>query len=67
MKTRIDVESREEGEQIRRGLQDPATRALVKVMGLMSTLPTDRSRARVLRCVDDKFDEEDAQYVSVFR
>jgi len=67
MKTSIDVVNRQEGEQIRRGLADPQVRAFVKVMGTLLALPSDRARERVLRFVDDKLAEEDAQYVSVFR
>lgn len=66
MKTPIDVASRQEGEQIRRGLTDPQVRAFVKVMGTLMALPSDRARERVLRFVDDKLDEDNAQYVSVF-
>jgi len=67
MKTSIDVVNRKEADQIRRGLAHPEVRAFVKVMGMLSSLPSDRARERVLRFLDDKFDEEDAQYVSVFR
>jgi hypothetical protein len=63
----IDVTSREEGAQLKRGLADPTVRALVRIMGVLSTLPSDRARERVLRVVDDKFDEEDPAYVSVFK
>lgn len=67
MKTTIDVVNRAEGEQIRRALSDPQVRAFVKVMGTLQALPSARARERVLRFVDDKFDEEIAGYVSVFR
>ncbi len=67
MKASIDVADRKEAEQIRRALADPQTRALVKVMGELLRLPSDRARERVLRFVDDHLDEENAQYVSVFR
>lgn len=67
MKAYIDVADREEAEQFRRALVDPQVRAFVKVMGTLLSLPSDRARERVLRFVDDKLDEEDAQYVSVFR
>jgi len=66
MKTTIDVANRREGEQLRRGLTDPQVRAFVKVMGTLMALPSDRARERVLRFVDDKFDEENAQYISLF-
>jgi hypothetical protein len=67
MKTTIDVASRQEAAQIRRGLADPEVRAFVQVMGELLALPSDRARARVLRFVDDHLDEEDPAYVSVFR
>lgn len=67
MKAYIEVADREEADMIRRGLADPAVRALVKVIGTLSKLPSDRARARVLRHVDDRLDEENAQYLSVFR
>jgi hypothetical protein len=66
MKARIDVADRQEAEQVRRALADPQVRAFVKVMGTLLALPTDRARERVLRFVDDKLDEEDPAYVSVF-
>jgi hypothetical protein len=66
MKARIDVRNRAEAEQIRRALADPQVRAFVKVMGTLLALPSDRSRERMLRFVDDKFAEYDPQYVSVF-
>jgi hypothetical protein len=67
MKTTIDVATRKEGEQIRRGLADPEVRAFVKVMGELLALPSDRARERVLRFVDDHLDEADPAYTSVFR
>jgi len=67
MKARIDVVNRQEADQIRRALNNPDVRAFVKVMGTLAALPSDRARERVLRFVDDKFAEEDAQYVSLFK
>jgi hypothetical protein len=66
MRAWIDVVNRTEADQIRRALADPQVRAFVKVMGTLLALPSDRSRERVLRFVDDKFAEDDPQYVSVF-
>lgn len=43
----IEVKDEEEARLIRRGLEDPATRALVKIMGALLPLP-ERSRADVL-------------------
>lgn len=57
MKTKIEVEGRKEALLIKRGLLDPQTRALVKVMGALQPL-TDRAKRRAMRFVDDHFDEE---------
>ncbi len=61
MKAQIEVADRKEAELIRRGLLDPTTRAMVKVMGALAPLPSDRSKARVLRFVEDHFAEADAR------
>jgi hypothetical protein len=57
MKTTIEVKDRKEGDAIRRGLEDPATRAFVVVVGALSELPRDRSRQRVMAFIKDHFDE----------
>ena len=57
MKATIEVKDRKEAEHIRNGLADEATRAFVIVMGALSTLPSDRARARVLNYVRDYFEE----------
>jgi hypothetical protein len=57
MKANIEVKDRKEAEAIRAGLEDPATRAFVAVMGALSTLPSDRARKRVMLYVQDYFDE----------
>ena len=57
MKTAIEVASKKEGELIRKGLEDPTTRALVVCLGALATLPSDRSRRRVLTHVEDYFAE----------
>lgn len=67
MNTSIEVADREEAEQLRRALADSQVRAFVKVMGTLLALPTDRARERVLRFVDDQLDEENPDYISVFR
>jgi hypothetical protein len=61
MKASIEVESKKDAELIRKGLEDPATRALVKVMGALTTLPSDRSRRRVMTHVMDFFAEQDEE------
>lgn len=58
MKATIEVKDRKEGEHIRTGLEDPAVRAFVIVMGVLKALPTDRARIRVLSYVSDFFDEQ---------
>lgn len=58
MKTKVEVENRKEGELLRAGLTDPATRALVKVIGALSALPSDRSRRRVMQLVVDQVRED---------
>jgi hypothetical protein len=57
MKANIEVDNRKEADAIRTGLEDPATRAFVIVMGALSTLPSDRARKRVLQYVADYFEE----------
>jgi demethoxyubiquinone hydroxylase (CLK1/Coq7/Cat5 family) len=59
MKAMIEVQDRKEARHIRAGLLDPATRAVVIVMGALSSLPSDRSRMRVLSYVEDLLDESE--------
>jgi hypothetical protein len=56
VKATIDVADRKEADAIRAGLEDPAVRACVVVMGALATLPL-RARVRVLEFVRDHFDE----------
>lgn len=58
MKTLVEVADRKEAALIRRGLEDPETRALVKVIGALAALPSDRARRRTLAFVADSLDEE---------
>ena len=58
MKATIEVASKTEGELLRRGLEDPTTRALVAVLGALADLPSDRARKRVLMHVEDYFAEQ---------
>jgi len=53
MKAAIDVSSRDEGDAIKRAMHDPATRALVVVLGTLSALPSAESRRRVLDWILD--------------
>jgi hypothetical protein len=55
MKATIEVADRKEADAIRAGLDDPAVRACVVVMGALATLPI-RARMRVLEFVRDHFD-----------
>lgn len=57
MKTTIEVKDRKEAQLIKTALADPATRALVMVMGALLPLRSDRARARVLAYVSDKLNE----------
>lgn len=57
MRMAFDVENRKEGELIKRALDDPATRALVKVIGALLPLSSG-GRRRVLNYVQDRLDEE---------
>lgn len=61
MKVSIEVENREEGEQLRTGLSDPAVRAFVRIMGTLAPLKSQRVKERVLTFVKDHFEEMDAQ------
>lgn len=58
MNAKIEVENHEEARQIRAGLEIPEVRAFVRVSGTLAQLPSDRSRARVLRYVADQLAEE---------
>ena len=58
MKTWIAVENRKEGDLLRAGLEHKETRVLVKVIGALFRLPSDHARARALRWMIDKLDEE---------
>jgi hypothetical protein len=57
VEAKIEVEDEEEAVLIRRALSDPQTRVLVKVMGALLALPTDRARRRALTFVSDHLAE----------
>lgn len=59
MKVMIPVQNSSEATAISAAMADPATRALVVVLGSLLQLPTDRARRRVLAMVKDKLDEEE--------
>src|SRR5262245_11057352 len=59
MKATIEVRDRKEAEAIKAGLADPAVRAFAAVMGVLSQLPSDRARARVMHFVTDCLDEQE--------
>jgi hypothetical protein len=58
MKASIIVKDRKEADAIRAGLEDPAVRAHVVILGTLKQLPSDRARARVLAFVRDSLDEQ---------
>lgn len=58
MKATIEVKDRKEADNIRAGLEDPAVRAFVTIVGVLSTLPNTRAQARVMTYVRDLFDEQ---------
>jgi len=64
MKASIEVANRKEADAIKAGLEDPATRAFVIVMGVLRELPSDRARTRVLSYVRDYFDEKEKESAS---
>jgi hypothetical protein len=57
MKANIEVADRKEADTIRKGLEDPAVRAFVIVMGALAALPSNRARERVMQYVRDYFEE----------
>jgi len=57
MKILIEVESKEEARLIRTALADKETRALVKVIGTLLPLKSDRTRVRVLKFAADSLAE----------
>lgn len=57
MKAAIQVSDKKEAELIRAGLDDGAARAIVQVMGVLLSLPSNRVRKRVLSFVADSFNE----------
>lgn len=59
MKVSVEVKDRREADAIRRGLDDPVTRAIVVTMGLLLALPSARARTRVLQYVADRLEEEE--------
>lgn len=59
---RFTAKDREEADAIRAGLEEPAVRAFVTVIGILSKLDSDRARKRVLSFVIDAFDEQDAGF-----
>ncbi len=58
MKASIEVKDRREADAIRTGLDDPAVRAFVVIMGTLKPL-SKRAQARVLHYVRDRFEEEE--------
>lgn len=59
MKAKVEVESRQEADLIRRGLAEPEVRALVNIMGALAGR-SDQTKWRIMRYVKGHFDEADA-------
>lgn len=57
MQTRIEVQDTDEAKLLKSGLADEGTRALVKIIGALAPLESDRAKRRVLGFVRDHFDE----------
>lgn len=57
MKTTVEVSDRREAEAVRVGLEDPAVRAFVVIVGVLKPL-TPRARERVMTYVTDKLAED---------
>jgi hypothetical protein len=55
MKAKIEVADRDEAKRIRIALTDPATRALVNVLGALLPLPDKRAQERILDWVSDYY------------
>ena len=58
MKATIDVKNREEAKHIATAMEDPATRALVIIIGALLSLSTGERR-RVMQWVTDRLQEEE--------
>ena len=58
MRVSIEVRDRREGEVMRVGLDDPAVRAFVVIVGTLKPL-SKRAQGRVLRYVMDRLEEEE--------
>jgi hypothetical protein len=58
MKANIQVSDRKEADAIRAGLDDPAVRAFVVIVGILLPL-SDRARKRVMTYVTDRLEEQD--------
>ena len=65
MKVAIEVESKNEGELIKRALTDPVVRAFVVVCASLMSLPSDRARERTLQYVRDALDERREQHAAI--
>lgn len=67
MRTTIEVKDREEARLLRRGLEDPETRAVVLLIGALKPLPTKRMQRLTLelaqehlRAADSETDNQEA-------
>lgn len=58
MKVAIECKSRDEADAIKRAMSDPVMRAMVLMNGYLAVLPDDIARARVIRHVRDKLNNQ---------
>jgi hypothetical protein len=58
MKVTLDVTSRAEGDALKLAMEDPVTRTITTMSGMLVGLPNDRARRRVLRWMLDSWADE---------
>jgi hypothetical protein len=58
MKINLDVQSRAEGDAIKVALEDPTTRAITTISGILLQLPDARARRRVVGWFVDQMTPE---------
>jgi hypothetical protein len=58
MKVSIDVTSRSEGDALKLAMEDPITRTITMMSGMLVGLPSDRARRRVLRWMLDSWADD---------
>jgi hypothetical protein len=58
MKVSIDVTSRAEADALKLAMEDPVTRTITTMSGMLVGLPSDRARRRVLRWMLDSWADD---------